>query len=54
MPILLNGEVVPQELVLSEERRLREAPGVQAVQDQPDFPIRLRQTAEFSAMDIVR
>jgi hypothetical protein len=53
MPILVNGEVIPQELIRDEERRLAQSPEWQAVPDALEKGMRLREVAEASAIDRV-
>jgi len=50
MPILVNGEVIPKELIRDEERRLRETPEWQGVEDGLEKNVRLREAAEARAI----
>jgi peptidyl-prolyl cis-trans isomerase C len=53
MPILLNGEVIPQELIQQEERRLAEVPEWRAIPDALEKQMRLRREAELHVIDRV-
>src|ERR1700733_10329555 len=53
MPILLNGEVIPRELIQEEERRLAESPEWKALPDALEKRMSLRQAAEASVIDRV-
>jgi len=53
MPILLNGEIIPQELIQEEERRLAENPEWKAIPDALDKRMSLRQAAEVAVIDRV-
>jgi hypothetical protein len=53
MPILVNGEIVPAELLREEERRLGQLPEWQTIPDALEKRMRLRQAAESCAIDRV-
>src|ERR1700733_9177990 len=53
MPILLNGEVIPRELIQEEERRLAESPEWRTIPDALEKRMSLRQAAEASVIDRV-
>jgi peptidyl-prolyl cis-trans isomerase C len=51
MSILINGEIIPQELIRDEERRLAQIPEWQATPDALEKRMRLRQAAEACVID---
>lgn len=51
MPILVNGEPIPKELIREEERRLAQLPEWQGLADGLDKGMRLREAAEQCAID---
>ena len=51
MPYLVNGDVVPEELILQELGRLGGDPQWQRIRDEADRARRLRAAAEYSAID---
>jgi peptidyl-prolyl cis-trans isomerase C len=53
MPILVNGEIIPQELIREEERRLAGMAEWRVIPDALDKRMRLRETAEASVVDRV-
>jgi hypothetical protein len=53
MPILVNGEIVPPELLREEERCLGQLPEWQEIPDGLEKTLRLRQAAECSVVDRV-
>jgi peptidyl-prolyl cis-trans isomerase C len=53
MPILINGEIIAQELIREEERRLAETPECQAIPEALQKRMRLRQAAEACLIDRV-
>lgn len=53
MPILVNGEVIPAELIREEERGLAQLPEWQEIPDGLEKGMRLRQAAELCVIDRV-
>src|ERR1022692_3328028 len=53
MPILVNGEIVPAELIQEEERRLAELLEWRGIPDEIEKGMRLRQAAESCVIDRV-
>lgn len=53
MPILVNGEIIPRELIREEERRLAQLPEWRTIPDDLEKRIRLRESAEWFAIDRV-
>jgi peptidyl-prolyl cis-trans isomerase C len=53
MPILVNGEISPRELILDEERRLAASPEWRAIPDALEKRTHLRQAAEACVIDRV-
>ncbi|MEO8662688.1 MAG: peptidylprolyl isomerase [Bryobacteraceae bacterium] len=53
MPILVNGEVVPDALIRAEEQRVRVLPEWKAAEEHPEFKMRLRAAAEDGAINRV-
>ena len=51
MPILVNGELIPRELIREEERALARLPEWQSLPDGLDKGMRLREAAEQSVID---
>ena len=51
MPYIVNGDVVPEELILQESGRLAGDPQWQRIRDEGDRARRLRAAAEYSAID---
>jgi parvulin-like peptidyl-prolyl isomerase len=51
MPILVNGEIIPRELILDEERRLAASTEWRAIPDALEKQTHLRQAAEASVID---
>ena len=51
MPILVNGEIIPVELIREEERRLAQTPEWQGIPDSLEKRMRLREAAEWDATD---
>ena len=51
MPILVNGEIIPPELIREEERRLAQLPEWQGIPDGLEKPAHLRQAAEWCVID---
>ncbi len=51
MPIQVNGESIPAELIREEERRLSQLPEWPDMPDGLDKTVRLRETAEWCAID---
>lgn len=51
MPYVVNGDVVPEELILQESERLRADPQWLRIRDEADRARRLRAAAEYSAID---
>jgi len=51
VPIQVNGESIPAELIREEERRLAHLPEWQGIPDGLDKTMRLRETAEWCAID---
>jgi hypothetical protein len=51
MPILVNGEIVPRELLLEEERRLAASPEWRVMPDALEKQTHLRQAAEACVID---
>ncbi len=51
MPIQVNGESIPAELIREEERRLAQLPEWRGVPDGLDKTMRLREAAEWCAID---
>jgi peptidyl-prolyl cis-trans isomerase C len=53
MPILVNGEIVPAELIREEERRLAPSPEWQRIPDGLEKATHLRQAAEACVIDCI-
>lgn len=51
MTLLINGEVIPDDLISDEEQRLGKLPEWQGGEDQLERKIRLRQAAEHIVID---
>jgi parvulin-like peptidyl-prolyl isomerase len=51
MPILVNGEIIPRELILDEERRLAASPEWRAIPDALEKQTHLRHAAEACVID---
>lgn len=51
MPILVNGEIIPRELIQVEERRLAQVPEWQGIPEGLEKGLRLREAAEWCAID---
>jgi hypothetical protein len=51
MPYIVNGQPLTEERVRAEEVRIRHEPGLAAIPDETERARRLREAAEFAAMD---